>query len=505
MEESAPSSDAAPAAHDTGAGDAEARVDVGDLQRRARVGMLALAGRTILIQLTMLGGDVYLRRKLEPVDFGLYAIVQFALAVFMQFGDVGLASALIRQPTAPTRRQLSSAWILQMLVAFAITTLLWVGAPALREIWPDMSPRGVWVLRALSVDLLLSSARLVPSLLMERELEYGKLAVLDVLLNGAYYITAVALAFTGHGVMSLALAVIVRGAFGVIGAFALRPFRPAWTLDMQLLRPIMHFGVRFQAKNLIGFLSSAIAPVYGGRVLGQSQLGFINLGQTTAYFPLRLVDLMSRVSFPLFSRLQGEPKAFAKALERSVVVCAMGTLFFVGLVFGLGPNLIVVVFGAKWQPSLPLLYVYSGALSIGFLHPVVSPALDALGKPGVNLRLMVGWTTAIAILVALMTPRWGSLGFAIGYCIPVVVGNCVVAWILAGLVPEARLWPRVRALILGGVTEAAVGRLLLGPVATGPFSFTASVLASAGVFLAVVGLFDRSAIHELKSLLPRRR
>ena len=35
------------------------------------------------MQLIVLGGDIYLRRRLEPADFGLYAIVQFALAIFM--------------------------------------------------------------------------------------------------------------------------------------------------------------------------------------------------------------------------------------------------------------------------------------------------------------------------------------------------------------------------------------------------------------------------------------
>lgn len=479
-------------------------VDVADLQRRARFGVIALAGRTVLMQLTMLGGDVYLRRKLEPADFGLYAIVQFALAVFMQFGDVGIASSMIRQHETPTRRQLSSAWTLQMLLGSVTTVVLWTGAPLLREFWPDMSPHGVWVLRALSVDILLSSARLIPSLLMERDLQFGKLSVLDVILNGAYYVAAIGLAATGHGVMSLAFAVVVRGTFGVIGAYALRPFRPSVVLDLELLRPIMRFGVRFQAKGLLGFLSGAIAPVYAGRTLGQSQLGFINLGQSTAFFPLRLVEVMARVSFPLFSRLQGEPTAFAKVLERGVVVSAMGTLFFVGLVVGLGPNLLNVVYGEKWLPALPLLYVYAGALSIGFLHPVVSPALDALGKVGLNLRLTIGWTTAIIVLVALLTPRWGSFGFAIGYCIPVVLGNCVVAVILKRLVPDARLWPRVRALIVGGCAIALVGRYLLAPFATAPMSFGASVLLNALIFLIIVGVLDRSAIDEMLSLVRRR-
>lgn len=465
--------------------------------------MVALVVRTVLMQLTVLGGDVYLRRRLEPADFGLYAIVQFALAIFMQFGDVGLASALIRQHEQPTRRELSSAWCLQMLVAATITLILWSGAPLLLEFWPDMSPDGVWVLRALSVDVLLSSARLLPSMLMERELEYGKLSALDVILNITYYVTAIGLAWGGYGVMSLAYAVLARGVCGVVGAHLLRPFRPSLILDRALIRPIMHFGVRFQLKSIVGFLCTALAPVYGGRVLGQAQLGFINLGQSTANFPLRLVDVMARVSFPLFSRLQNERKAFAQTLERGLMVSAMGVLFYVGLTLGLGPNLFQVVYGEKWLPSLPLFYVYSIAGAIGFVHPVVAPAIDALGKPGLNLKLMVSWTIAMAVLVAIMTPRWGALGFAVGFCIPVVLGNAVVLVILKHMVPEIRLWARIRSLIVGGLAVAALGRLLLGPLCQGPLSFGLGVLASALLFLGVVGLLDRSAITEILSLVRK--
>jgi len=492
---------ASPAAPAPEAEPSRPRVDVAGLQRRARLGIMALVGRTAAMQLIVLGGDIYLRRRLEPADFGLYAIVQFALAIFMQFGDVGLASALIRQAEAPSRRELSSAWCLQMLVASSITVVLWVGAPYLLDFWPDMSRDGIWVLRALSVDLLLSSARLTPTLLMERELEYGRLSVLDITLSVTYYVAAVGLASAGYGVMSLAYAVLVRSTCGVIGAHLLRPFRPSLVLDWPLIRPIMHFGMRFQLKSMVGFLVTAVAPVYGGRVLGQAQLGFINLGQSTAFFPLRLVEVMARVSFPLFSRLQNEPKAFAATLERGVMVSAMGTLFFVGLSVGLGPQIIHIIYGVKWLPAVPLFYVYAVAFGIGFLHPVVAPALDALGKPGLNLKLMVSWTIAILVLVPLLTPRWGALGFAVGYCIPMVIGNGVVVLILKKLVPEAHLWPRTRALLVGCAAVMLLGRYVLLGVCNGPLSLTACVVASLATFLGVVGLLDRSALHEIRALI----
>ncbi len=86
--------------------------------------------------------------------------------------------------------------------------------------------------------------------------------------------------------MSLVGAVLVQGFLGVIGAFAMRRWRPSLVLDRKLLSPIIRFGVSYQLKNLVGFSFGAIAPVYGGRALGQTGLGFVNWAQSTyAFFP----------------------------------------------------------------------------------------------------------------------------------------------------------------------------------------------------------------------------
>ena len=55
-----------------------------------------------------------------------------------------------------------------------------IGAPAIIRIWPDLAPNAVWLIRALSLALLLTSARAVPTMMMERHLQYGRLSVLEV-------------------------------------------------------------------------------------------------------------------------------------------------------------------------------------------------------------------------------------------------------------------------------------------------------------------------------------
>jgi len=186
--------------------------------------------------------------------------------------------------------------------------------------------------------------------------------------------------------MSLVGAVLVQGFLGVVGAFTMRRWKPSLILDRKLLSPIIRFGISYQLKNLVGFSFGAIAPIYGGRVLGQAGLGFVNWAQSTAFFPLKLVGIMSRVSFPLYSRLQDDKVMFARSFERSVQICALGTLFYTGLGLALGPSLVRTIYTDKWLPGLPLFYLYISGISIGFLAPLVSPALDAIGRPQVMLQ-----------------------------------------------------------------------------------------------------------------------
>ena len=475
------------------------------LQRKARIGAVVLIIRMIALQFIVLGGDVYLRRRLDPSDFGLFAIVQFALAFFAYFGDAGLGGALIQKKEEPSQRELSSVWMLQLLLTLTVVVVVWWTAPLIVSFWPDMKKEGVWVLRALSIDLLLTGMRSVPMLLMERELQYRRLSILDVILNLGFYVTAVLLAELNFGVMSLVGAVLVQGFLGVLGAFAMRRWKPSLVLDRSALRPIVRFGINYQLKNLIGFSFGAIAPVYGGRALGQTGLGFVNWAQTTAYFPLKLVGIMSRVSFPLFSRLQDDKLMFARSLERSFQLCVLGTLFFTGLGLALGPNLVITVYTAKWLPGLPLFYVYVTGIAVGFFAPFVSPAFDAIGKPQILVRFSIGWTLAILAIVMFTTPRWGAMGFVVGTCVPMVIGNLLLYYVTRKVFPEVRLWPRVRAALVGGVSVAVFGRYLLSSWAYGPVRFTLGVLVLALVFCLVVAALDRALLRDALQIIPKRR
>jgi O-antigen/teichoic acid export membrane protein len=474
------------------------------LQRAARLGVLALVVRSMVLQVAGFAGVVVLARLLDPGDFGVFAIVQFALSFFTFFGDSGLAGSLIRQKHEPTQRELSSAFYFQLVAAFCVMVIVFAAAGGVRYAWPALPPSAVWLMRALAIDVLLVALRIVPSILLERQLAFGRLALLEGVVQLVFIATAIALAACGFRAWSLAIAVLVQGVLSVLGTYLLKPWRPSRVFDFPVLKPILKFGIVYQLKNIVGFVNGAITPVFAGITLGPYALGLVNWAKETGWYPLRFIEITSRVNYPIYSRLHEDRKVFVETLERTIGNSALVTFFFVGFFLGMGRQIAQVVYGGKWLPAVPMFYAYAGVISIGFLSPIVGTAFDASGRPGVLARLSIAWTLLNWVVVPISTYFWGMHGFAYGFIVHVVVGNSAVVFMLRRWLPEVRLWPRIRGNILAGVGTAVVSHIWLSPWATRLPTFLLAAAACVVVYLALLAVVDRKSVLALYGLLRRR-
>jgi len=475
------------------------------LRSAARFGMFALVVRSIVLQVAGFAGSVTLARLLEPGDFGVFTIVQFALSFFTFFGDAGLAGSFIRQKHKPTQRELSSAFYFQLGVAFCVTLIVFAVAGSVRYAWPGLPAGATWLMRAMAINVLFVALRIVPSILLERQLAFGKLAALEVAIQLIFIGTAIGLAACGYRAWSLGIAVLVQGATSVIGTYILKPWKPSFVFDGTALKPILKFGIVYQLKNIVGFINGAITPVYAGIALGPYALGLVNWAKDTGWYPLRFVEITSRVNYPIYSRLHENRKLFLETLERSIGNAAMVTFFFVGFFLGMGRQTAQVVYGGKWLPAVPMLYAYASAISIGFLSPIVGAAFDASGRPGVMARLSIGWTLINWTVVPISTHFYGMQGFAYGFIVHVVVGNSALVVMLRRWFPEARLWPRIRGSLIAAVGTAVVSHFWLSPWAVHLPHFVLAVAACGVTYLALLVLVDRQAVMGILSILQRQR
>lgn len=478
------------------------RADQGRKRRAAR-GVVLLLLRTGVVQVITLGGTIVLLRILTPEDLGTFAVLSFALAFFQFFGDAGLAGALVQSREEPSEQARRTVFTVHVVLAVALVVLVWVLSPAVALVWPKLPPGSALLLRAMSLSFLLTMVRVVPSIQLERRLRFGAIAVAEVVQVGAFYGVACLCALSGLGDWTWPAAVLAQAAAGSLVVFAASPWWPRFGLEREPLRAMLRFGLPFQAKNFIGFANGAVTPLFAGAVLGPAAVGLIGWGQQLAYLPLRLVEAIARVSFPLYARMQFEPAALARVVERSLQFAAFGVFFSTAILLTGGAQITTIVFSAQWLPGLLALYAFSAVLVVGFVSPVIGAAFDALGRPGIVARLSAAWTLLNWIVVPLTTWRWGMSGFILGYCVHIVVGNLAVLWMVRREIPEMRILEPLRAPALAGLGTAAFGWFVLRPFATTPLRLAVSLAAAGLVHAAIFAASDRQAIAIARDLLRR--
>ena len=479
------------------------------LRRRARLGMLILGGRSGLQHIVTLAGTLALARLLSPSDFGTFAIVHFALAMCRTLGEVGLAASLVQKPSPPTDRELSTLFWAQLALTSLMVGFAFAAAGWMNSTWPDLPPEGPNLFRVLSISLLLNSLRAPPFIMLERELRFFALSAAEFVGTVAYYGIAVTLAWRGLGAQALVAAVLAQTGIVLVATYWARPWRPRWVFDASLVQTMLRFGLPYQGKVIGGLLNNAVTPVLAGTILGRAALGLNNFALTTAWFPLQLVTIIARVSFPLYSRLAENPKALGEELRFSLRLCGTTAIGFSTLFFALGPQLVEIVYHPKWLPSMPSLYIYSFVLIFGFMTPIAGAVFDGLGRPQVMFRLSLLWTTLNWVSVgAALSLRPDVLVFAGAFAVHVVFGSLLTMYYIRKEVHRLPLLRLLGPSFLVGVGVAATARVLVAPQIGGGVTLLAAMVLTGGTYLGLSILVDpdlRRASAELRRTLRNRK
>lgn len=475
------------------------------LKRRARLGLIALTVRSILQNLVILVANVYLARVLTPGDYGIFGILQFAVSFFKLVGDTGLGAALVQKHEAPDDVELSSIWWLQMGLGAGLVALSFGAVPVLPLIWPALSDGLSWLLPGLALSLLFTMMRAVPFLILERQVNFGWVGLLEFLGTLAYYGSALVFAHLGYGAAALVWATVGQAALVSIAANIVLPWKPKFTYDHSKVKGLLKFGFAFQGNNVVGFVNTALTPVLVGSRLGKEALGIINFAQGTAWFPTHPVGIVRRVYFPYLSRLQNDPVAFARELDRATLLCALPACFFCAFFLGGAERVVGIIYSDKWVPAVVPLYFYSIGFVFSFYSWIGGAAIEAKGHTGKLFRIIVvsallNWGAALTATSISPTPT----AFAAAFALHLVVSPALIYLVTRQLSPEASPVLRTLGPIVSACVAALVGRLAL-PWVTGGATLAVWTLALAFVFAGCEYFVDKEFRAVVRAWLEKRR
>jgi O-antigen/teichoic acid export membrane protein len=397
------------------------------IKRRAIRGGFSLTFRRIaLLAINFITLNIILAKILPVSTLGIFIIANSILAFFTFFSDIGLAAALIRKKEL-LKDDLKTTFTIQEILAVIITVVIWFFAPTITSVY-QLDTSSIWLIRALAVGFLLTSLKVIPSILLERELKFGKLVWVELFETLVFNGLLVYLTLAGLGIDAFTYSVLARGIVGAILMYLISPWKVSLGIARSSAKELLDYGIPFQLNSFLALLKDQLVRLIVAGVVGSQGIGFIGQGQRIAFLPLEVMNIITRVAFPTFSRLQHDKESLKKALESSLFATA---LFLYPMLFGIlaiAPSLFEYLGTDKWGPALPLVYLYGiNAFWSTFSSPFTN-FLNAIGKINITLKLMIMWTILEWILAPILTIQYGFVGM--GYASAIISFTAIIPVII---------------------------------------------------------------------------
>ncbi|MCX6704643.1 MAG: oligosaccharide flippase family protein, partial [Candidatus Woesebacteria bacterium] len=387
----------------------------------------------------------------------------------------------------PTDTDLKTTFFVQQTLVLSIIAVVVLLTPFFTQKY-SLNHDGQILLYALALSLLFSSLKSIPSVLLERKLEFVKLVFPQILEQLVYNVVLVTLAMKGFGLTSFTFAVILRGMVGLVAIYILQPWIPGFAFSRRTLSGLFKFGVPYQINTFLAtFKDDGITLILGG-ILGPIGVGILSFAQKLARIPLTFfMDTVTRVTFPAFSRMQDAPDHLERSVTRSIFfICLLVFPSLVGISV-LAPILVrVIPRYNQWIPALiPIVFV-----SINFIFAAATTQLtnllNAIGKIKITFYLMIMWTVLTWAFIPVLALKFSVIGASIGYSL--VGASSVVAIFIAKKyvnfsLTDSMVKPAVGAFVMGIVLVIAKRFL--------PVSINSMVLlAGAGAVIYVASMLS---------------
>ena len=472
-------------------------------------------GFGIVAQVTMrIGVLAIMARLVTPREFGLVAIAFIFTSFAERLGQVGVGAAFV-QRAAIDKDDLRTASILSIGSGFLIAGALCATAPLAAYFFGEQDL--ALIIGILAVGFIFDSFGVVSDGLLQRELKFREIVKVET----SSFIF-------GLGGVGILLGVLGWGVWALVGAnLAMRASKTAlflwvmpipregtWSTDRA--RALLSTGVGFSAGKVLNFLSLQGDNFVVGRLLGAEALGMYTRAYQAMTLPAMYVgQAFERVLFPALSQKQDDTAVLRRGLLSTLEISTLIALpMSVGMYF-LSPEIVLVLFGAGWQPVIPVLTVLSCGVFFRAAYKCSDVLIRSKGDVYAYALRQACYTGVIvggSLVGALLN---GTQGVAYAVVCGVIV-NYVLMTRLAGQLAHVTLRDLVRCHLPGVWVSLTVGAFLFTIISfvrsTIPTPFGVLLISSIGAvgvaltaWVVSVPFAQGSFVNDMIANLLRRR
>jgi lipopolysaccharide exporter len=463
---------------------------------------ISLLGRRGLSLLT----TIVLARLLTPADFGLVAMAAVVVGFIELFKDLGTATAVIQRKD-PSQALLASMFWLNAGFGLAAMLVLYLASPLAGAFYRE--PQVIPIMQVLSLSLLLSGLSNLQMSLLERNLEFDKLARIEIGTALFAALVGIIAAFLGHGAWSLVFQMLAGNLLATLLLWSASRWRPSWQFNWAETRSVMSFSLNLTGGNIFNYFARNADKFLIGRFLGSQDLGYYDLAYRLMLLPLQGISaVIGRVMFPLYSRMQDDVGRFGRTyLKMASGIALISFPLMLGLT-ALAKPFVITLFGAAWTPVIPLLLILAPLGAVQSILTTIGHIYTAMGRTDLGMRWTVG-AGVLTVLSFVLGLPWGILGVTVSYAIMTLLltyPGFAIPFRLIGLRVHdlgGVLWrPATCSLVMFAVVAGVA--LWSPPEVPGWLTLSLLVPLGAAVYLACSWAINRALLLEMLSILRGR-
>jgi O-antigen/teichoic acid export membrane protein len=411
-----------------------------------------------------LGSLVIMGRLLSPNDYGLFAMAMAPLGFLSVFRDLGLSTVAVQHPDLSESQKSTLFW-LNIGLGLGLTAIAVLCAPLLVRFYGDV--RLSLLATVMSSWFLLQAAVDQHAAMLQREMRFVQIAVIEILSNLLSVGVGIGLAMNGAGYWAIVAMTLATPASYAILVWTAAGWIPGLPRRGVGVVSMVKSGGLLTAAAVAWYVAQNLDKVLVGRLFGADALGLYSRAYTLINLPADTVyAAMRHVAMSTLARVSASAASVRSYFLRSYSILVSITIPIAFACALFAEEIVLVVLGPKWsQAAIIFRYLSPTALVLGLINPTW-PLLVALGLFKRNFA--VGLALApVSIAGYCLGMPWGAEGAAIGLSAALVISvTPLLAWTVNATAVSlrdllAQIYPPLLCSILASLAAAVVRHGLL--------------------------------------------
>ena len=375
---------------------------------------------TYLVQFAAM---VFYARLFTPEEFGLVASVHVFVLLFQLLCEAGLTTAIINEGDIDQKKR-DHFFGLTVALGGLFCTLFWLFSFVLNSLYSYGAYQ--YLAPFFCVSILFQSISVVPLSALQRETQFGQIALADI--SGELCASTIVFIgwYFGLGVFALCLrppsVALVRFClfYVLAGKRSMGFCKIGWSNDS--VRSIIGFSSYQLGFNFINYFTRNLDNILIGRYLGIQSLGVYDRAYQLMRYPLQLITFsMTPAIQPILRKHKDNLQLVVSEHNILVEKVFIVSIFIALYMFFLAEEIILILFGEVWIEVAPLVQIFAVMIPVQMVMSTSGAFFLAMGRPGLLFTCgVIGFAicgTAIITGTILGTVEYIAMALTAGFYI----------------------------------------------------------------------------------------